>query len=102
MNNVTLRETSYSNCGQKAWAVEHENNVLFYLVRGGGFLWSARESLGRGYVSGSMEVPFGVWEIRAKLLGTAKRKVFSKLADALREKADHLGDCADLLDSGAK
>lgn len=99
MSDITLRETSYSNCGQRAWAVENDGRILFYLVCNPGFLWSARSSLGRGYTCGAFPVLFGVQDIRAKRLETAKRKVFKKLESYLRIRAAELDVWAYLLDS---
>lgn len=92
MNEAILRETSYSNCGQKAWAVEHKGRIMFYLIRGEGNEWTPREGLGRGYRTGHYDIPFGVKVVVAKKLETAKRKVFRALADALAVQSNKLLD----------
>lgn len=102
MSDVMLREMTYSNCGQEAWAVEHKGEILFYLIKAPGQRWFARESLGRGYRCGAYSIPFGVREVTAKRLETAKKKVFMALADAFEAQAYELLDQETLLHEAAQ
>lgn len=99
---IELAETSYDNCGQRAWAVKSGDKVLFYLVRKlGEERWQARTSLGRGYVSGSVSTLFADW-IRARTLHEARRRVLRDLAKRLRARAVELGATANMLDRSTR